>query len=58
MINLSIQMIDGDWFIRTIYLEFLVMMVYQFMSDIEEQTENICPTTLQFTFITIKKYFG
>ena len=51
-------MIDGGWFIRPIYLDFLVMMVNQFMSDIEEQTENICQTTLESIFITIGKYFG
>ena len=51
-------MIDGGWFIRPIYLDFLVMMVNQFMSDIEEQTENISKTTLDLISITIGKYLG
>ena len=58
LLNCRIQMIDGGWFIRSIYLDFLLMMANQFMSYIEEQTENICQTTLQSTFITIGKYFG
>ena len=58
VLYLSIQMIDRGWFIRPIYLKFLLMMANQFMSEIEEQADNICQLTLQFTFITIGKYLG
>ena len=51
-------MIDRGWFIWPIFLEFLIMMVNEFMKDIEKQTEKIFQTAIESIWITIGKYFG
>ena len=51
-------MIDRGWFILPIYLEFVIMMVNEFMKDIEKQTEKIFLTATESIWITIGKYFG
>ena len=51
-------MIDPGWFIWPIYFEFLIMMVNQFVEDIEKQTEKIFLTATESIWITIGKYFG
>ena len=51
-------MIDRDRFNWPIYLEFLIMMINQFVSDIENQAELLCQTILESIVITIGKYLG
>ena len=49
-------MIDRGRFIWPIYLEFLMMMLNQFVRDIEKQAEILCQTTFEPILITFRKY--
>ena len=49
-------MIDRGRIIWPIYLEFVILMIIQFVDDIEKLAELLCQTILESIAITIGKY--